>query len=157
MAKPKGDSNVRISKPPGAARFFLSKPSSNAAWRSSARRSNPFAAATPNCRTLTPLSSAAFFWLKGAHIDPYEKAASVYNHDPRRDRKLLAHRREITKLLSELDVRGTTLVPLAIYFKEGRAKVEIGVARGKQRHDKRDTIKKKEMDRDLRRAMTIRQ
>ncbi|MGN6627933.1 MAG: SsrA-binding protein, partial [Tepidisphaeraceae bacterium] len=61
------------------------------------------------------------------------------------------------KLEAELADRGTTLIPLAIYFKDGRAKVEIGVARGKQKFDKRRTIKEKEMDRDLRRAMSVRQ
>jgi SsrA-binding protein len=96
-------------------------------------------------------------YLHGAHIDPYEKAALAYNHDPRRPRKLLAHRREIKKLEGETSVKGTTLIPLAIYFKGGRAKVEIGVARGKQQHDKRDSIRKKEMDRELRRAMSRRQ
>ena len=95
-------------------------------------------------------------FLVGAHIDPYEKAALVYNHEIRRDRKLLVHKRELKKLASATDDRGTTLIPLAIYFKDGRAKVELGVARGKQQHDKRATIKKKEMDRELRKAMTVR-
>ncbi len=95
-------------------------------------------------------------FLVGAHIDPYEKAALAYNHEPRRDRKLLVHKRELKKLVGESAERGTTLVPLAIYFKGGRAKVEIGVARGKQQHDKRASIKKKEMDREIRRAMTQR-
>ena len=90
------------------------------------------------------------------YIDPYEKAALVYNHEPTRPRRLLAHRREIKKLEGALTQKGTTLVPLAIYFKDGRAKVEIGVARGKQQHDKRDTIRKKEMDRELRRATSRR-
>ncbi len=96
-------------------------------------------------------------YLAAAHIDPYAKAAIVYNHDPRRERKLLVHKREIKKLQQELDVRGTTLIPLAIYFKDGRVKVEIGVARGKQKHDKRATIKEKEIDREMRRVMTVRQ
>ena len=95
-------------------------------------------------------------YLYGAHIDPYEKAALAYNHDPRRPRKLLAHRREIKKLAGEISVKGTTLGPLAIYFTGGRAKVEIGVGRGKQQHDKRDAIRKKEMDREVRRAMSHR-
>lgn len=95
-------------------------------------------------------------FLMGAHIDPYEKAAIAYNHEPRRDRKLLLHKRELKKLISETAERGTTLVPLAIYFKNGRAKVEIGVARGKQQHDKRASIKKREMDREIRKAMTHR-
>ena len=95
-------------------------------------------------------------FLAGAHIDPYEKAAIVYNHEPRRDRKLLLHKSELKKLAGELEERQTTLVPLAIYFVNGRAKVEIGVARGKQQHDKRASIKKKEMDREMRKATTFR-
>ena len=92
--------------------------------------------------------------LHGCHIDPYDKAA--LNHEPLRPRKLLAHRREIHKLEDATCERGTTLIPLAIYFKGGRAKIEIGVARGKQHHDKRQSIKKKEMDREMRKAMTQR-
>jgi SsrA-binding protein len=95
--------------------------------------------------------------LHGAHIDPYEKAAIVYNHEPKRDRKLLVHKREIKKLVDQTSVKATTLIPLAIYFKDGRAKLELGVARGKQQHDKRDTIKRKEIEREVRRAMTHRQ
>src|SRR5690242_10646129 len=91
-----------------------------------------------------------------AHIDPYAKAAIVYNHEPKRPRRLLAHKREIHKLEQSTLEKGTTLIPLAIYFKDGRAKVEIGVARGKQHHDKRDAIRKKEMDRELRRATSRR-
>jgi SsrA-binding protein len=89
--------------------------------------------------------------LYGCHIDPYEKAA--IGHEPLREKKLLAHKREIKKLADETEQRGVTLVPLAIYFKDGKAKVELGVGRGKQAHDKRDSIKKKEQDRELRRAM----
>src|SRR5438105_7229246 len=91
-----------------------------------------------------------------SHIDPYAKAALVYNHEPNRPRRLLAHRREIKKLDTETQQRGTTLVPLAIYFKDGRAKVELGVARGKQHFDKRASIRKKEQDREIRRAMSHR-
>ena len=93
--------------------------------------------------------------LHGCHIDPYEKAANA-NHDPLRERKLLVHKRELKKLDDETRERGTTLIPLAIYFKDGRAKVELGVARGKQHHDKRQAIKKKEMDREMRKAMSQR-
>lgn len=94
--------------------------------------------------------------LHGCHIDPYKQAAIVYNHVPRRERFLLAHQREIRKLQGELEQKGTTLIPLAIYFKGGRAKVEIGVAKGKQQFDKRQTIKKKEADRELRRVQSFR-
>jgi SsrA-binding protein len=94
--------------------------------------------------------------LHQCHIDPYEKATLAWNHDPLRIRRLLVHKRELHKLENATKDRGTTLIPLAIYFKDGRAKVEIGVARGKQHHDKRDAIRKKEMDREVRRAMTHR-
>ena len=93
--------------------------------------------------------------LYGAHIDPYEKAA-LNSHEPKRSRVLLVHRRELKRLADEAEQKGTTLVPLAIYFKNGLAKLELGVGRGKRQFDKRDTIKKKEMDRELRRAMSHR-
>jgi SsrA-binding protein len=89
--------------------------------------------------------------LVNCHIDPYAKAALVYNHEPRRERVLLVHRRELKKIADESSVKGTTLIPLSIYFKDGRAKLELGVATGKQQFDKRATIKRKEQDRDLRR------
>jgi len=95
--------------------------------------------------------------LHQCHIDPYEKAAIVYNHVPARERKLLVHRREMRKLEDATKVKGTTLIPLAIYFKDGFAKLELGVAKGKQQHDKRATIKQKEADRDLRRITMHRQ
>lgn len=94
--------------------------------------------------------------LHGCHIDPYEKAAGFTVHDPTRDRVLLVHKREIQKLEDETAQRGTTLIPLSIYFKDGRAKLELGIAKGKQHQDKRDSIRKKEQDRDMRRAMTRR-
>src|SRR5690242_17680644 len=90
--------------------------------------------------------------LHGCHIDPYEQAGK-YNHDPLRDRVLLVHKREIRKLAEETSIRGITLIPLAIYFKDGYAKIEVGVAKGKQQHDKRATIREKEQKRDLQRIM----
>jgi SsrA-binding protein len=94
--------------------------------------------------------------LHGCHIDPYAPA-SKFNHETLRERRLLAHKREIRKLEQALKTKGTTLIPLALYFKDGRVKVEIGVGRGKQQHDKRDAIRKKEQDRELRRVMSRRQ
>jgi SsrA-binding protein len=94
--------------------------------------------------------------LHNCHIEPYKQSAIVYNHQPRRPRRLLAHRREIKRLVEALSKGGSTLVPLSIYFKDGRAKVELGLVRGKKSHDKRDTIRQKESDRELRRAMTRR-
>lgn len=92
--------------------------------------------------------------LHGCHIDPYDKASAQANHIPLRERALLVHHREIRKLESELKQRGTTLIPLAIYFSKGMAKLELGVAHGKQQHDKRDTIRKREQDREMRRIMS---
>ena len=92
-------------------------------------------------------------WLYGLHIDPYKKAAAMFNHEPTRSRKLLVHKREIKRLIDATREKGTTLVPLAIYFNNrGIAKLELAVAHGTQHHDQRASIKKKEMDRDLRRA-----
>ena len=78
------------------------------------------------------------------------------NHRPERDRKLLLHKREILKLGGKATERGLTLVPLRVYWKSGRVKMEIGLARGKQAHDKRDSIKKKDQEREARQALSRR-
>lgn len=91
-------------------------------------------------------------YLVNAQISPYDKAWRD-NADPRRERKLLLHRREISRLKGKLAERGFTLVPLELYFKNGRAKVKLGLARGKRVHDKRETIRQRETDRDLQRTM----
>jgi SsrA-binding protein len=86
------------------------------------------------------------------HISPYEQAGRD-NPDPRRDRRLLLHRAEIRRLSGKLAERGFTLIPLRLYWKNGRAKVELGLARGKRRHDKREAIRRRETDRELARAL----
>jgi SsrA-binding protein len=91
-------------------------------------------------------------WLHNVHIPPYAPA-SRENHEPERDRKLLAHRREIDRLVGRVQERGLTLVPTRIYFRNGRAKVEIAVARGKDRFDKREAIRERETRRDMDRAL----
>ena len=91
-------------------------------------------------------------WLQNVHIAPYAPAASQ-NHEPERPRKLLAHRREIERLLGQVAEKGLTIVPTRIYFKDGRAKVEIAVGRGKDRFDKRHSIKAREEKRDIDRAL----
>jgi len=91
-------------------------------------------------------------WLHNVHIPPYAPA-SRDNHEPERDRKLLAHRREIDRLVGRIQERGLTLVPTRIYFRDGRAKVEIAVARGKDRFDKREAIRERETRRDMDRAL----
>src|SRR4051794_15480493 len=76
-------------------------------------------------------------WLVGLHIAPYNNAEGVFGHDPHRDRKLLVHRDELLRLKSRVDQDRLALIPLALYFKNGRAKVELALARGRKRYDKR--------------------
>jgi SsrA-binding protein len=87
-------------------------------------------------------------WLEGMHINPYEHG-SIYNHEPRRKRKLLLQKKQIRKLLGGLKEKGLTLVPLSVYFKGPYAKVELALARGKKSYDKREAIAKRESDRNL--------
>jgi SsrA-binding protein len=89
-------------------------------------------------------------WLIGMHISPFEKG-NINNHDPKRDRKLLLHKREIRRLIGKLTERGLTLIPLRVYFKHNIAKLELGLARGKKSYDKREAIKKREVERQMRR------
>ena len=91
-------------------------------------------------------------FLHNMHIAPYE-AGNRYNHDPNRSRKLLLHRGEIKRLMGKMSGRGLTLVPLRLYFKRGKAKVEISLARGKTQYDKRETIKKREADMEVQKAL----
>jgi SsrA-binding protein len=91
-------------------------------------------------------------WLHNVHIPPYGPA-SRENHEPERSRKLLMHRREIERLIGKTREKGLTLVPTRIYFRDGRAKVEIALARGKDVGDKRQTIKEREMKREMERAI----
>ena len=90
-------------------------------------------------------------WLIGVHISPYEQG-NIFNHDPLRKRKLLVHGSEIRRLYGKVRVAGFTLVPTKLYFKEGRAKVEVALAKGKTTYDKRETLAKKEAERDMERA-----
>ncbi len=91
-------------------------------------------------------------WLLGAHIAPYAHG-NVANHDPLRPRKLLLHRHEISKLGAKVAQQGLTLVPLRLYLKDGIAKVELALARGRKRYDKRAAIAKREAERDMARAV----
>jgi len=91
-------------------------------------------------------------WLKSLHIAQYTHG-TVNNHDPLRDRKLLLEKREIKKIEAKLKEKGYTLVPLRIYFKERLAKIEIGLARGKKFHDKRESIKQKDVEREMKRFL----
>ena len=89
---------------------------------------------------------------EGMHISPYEQG-NIFNRDPMRPKKLLMHKSEIRKLDGLVSRQGYTLVPLEIYLKDGRMKLQLGLCRGKAEHDKRDTIAKRDADRDIRRAL----
>jgi len=95
-------------------------------------------------------------WLIGMHISPYEQAGAYFQHDPLRPRKLLLHRREIAYLRAQLGQKGLTLVPLRLYLRDGRAKLEIGLAKGKKLYDKRDTLAERDARRDIERALRSR-
>ncbi len=90
-------------------------------------------------------------FLIGTHISPYEQG-NIFNHDPLRARKLLVHARELRRLYGKVQIAGYTLVPTKMYFKDGRVKVEIALAKGKAKYDKRQTLAKKEAQRDMERA-----
>ncbi len=91
-------------------------------------------------------------WLVNAHIAHY-KPANRDNHDMRRERKLLLHKKEIEKMWEEVQRKGSTIVPIRVYLKNGRAKIEIAVAKGKQKYDKRQSIKKRDAEREMQRAL----
>jgi len=87
-------------------------------------------------------------WLVGAHIAPYEHA-SAFQHDPDREKKLLLNKREIRELYDALRIKGLTIIPVRVYLKGGRAKVEIAIAKGKKKYDKREAIKKRDFEREV--------
>ena len=91
-------------------------------------------------------------WVIGMHISPYEQG-NIFNVDPLRDKKLLMHKSEIRKLASQVQRQGYTLIPLRIYLKDGRMKLELGLCKGKQLHDKRDDAADRAAKRDIERAM----
>ncbi len=95
-------------------------------------------------------------WVEGMHISPYEQG-NIYNRDPLRPKKLLLHRSEIRKLDSLVMRQGFTLIPLELYFRDGRVKVQLGLCKGKQLHDKRDSMAKKDSDREIQRALRQKQ
>ncbi len=95
-------------------------------------------------------------WVEGMHISPYEQG-NIFNRDPLRPKKLLLHKKEIRKLDQDTARQGYTLIPLEIYLKEGRVKLQLGVCKGKQAHDKRDSIARRDSEREIRRALRERQ
>lgn len=95
-------------------------------------------------------------WLEEAHIAPYEQA-SIFNHEPRRPRKLLLHSSEIRRLWNTVRQKGVTIIPISVYIKNGRAKVEIATAKGKKLYDKRNEIAKRDSQREIERNMHARE
>ena len=91
-------------------------------------------------------------WLVGLHISPYQFARDG-GHEPERTRKLLLHRGQIERIRGKLDQKGLTLIPTRLYFKEGKAKVEMALAKGKAQYDKRETLKRRQAEREMQRAM----
>ena len=95
-------------------------------------------------------------WIEGMHISPYEQG-NIFNRDPLRPKKLLLHRGEIRKLDGLVMRQGFTLIPLELYFKDGRVKVQLGLCKGKKLHDKRDSMAQKDSEREIQRALRQRQ
>ena len=94
-------------------------------------------------------------WVKGMHISPYEKG-NIFNRDPMRVRKLLMHRREINKLFGTVKQDGLSLIPLSLYFKDSKVKVQVGLCKGKKLYDKRDDAAKRDAKREIERSMKSR-
>lgn len=94
-------------------------------------------------------------WLLNMHVPPYEQG-NQFNHDPVRTRKLLLHKREVRRLIGAVERQGLTLVALEVYFKGSHAKVRIGLGKGKKVHDKRETIRRREVNREIARALKVR-
>lgn len=92
-------------------------------------------------------------WLTNVHISPYDTTGKYFNHEAKRDRKLLLHKKEINKLIGALQEKGLTLVPLKMYLKGEWVKVSLGLGKGKKLHDKRETIKRREDQREMQRAL----
>ena len=95
-------------------------------------------------------------WLVEAHIAPYEQAGTHFNHEPKRKRRLLLHKKQIRELWNNIRIKGMTVVPTRVYLKDGRAKIEIAIAKGKKAYDKRATIAKRDEARDNERATRVR-
>jgi SsrA-binding protein len=97
---------------------------------------------------------AGELWLHNLHISPYEPG-NRFNHDPLRARKLLLHRREMRKMIGQVEQKGLTLIPLDLYFRRGVAKVTLGLVRGKKLHDKREDLRRRDQEREMERAYKV--
>ena len=109
-------------------------------------------AGTLNLKDAYCLVKSGEIFVRGMHVSPYEKG-NIFNRDPDRDRRLLMHKKEIVKLGAKSAQEGLALIPLSVYFKDSRVKVEVGLCRGKKLYDKRETDAKRQAERDIDRAM----
>jgi SsrA-binding protein len=109
-------------------------------------------AQSPNLRDafvdVTPSKNGSEAWLLNAHIPPYSHG-NIWNHEPNRKRKLLLHRYQLNKIFGAITQKGISVIPTRMYFKAGKVKVELGLGKGKKKHDKRDAIKKKSAEREM--------
>src|SRR3989442_6704531 len=105
-----------------------------------------------NLRGAYAISRNGELWLENTHIAPYEHG-NRYNHEPMRNRKLLLHRREIEQLQAKVETKGLTLIPLKLYLKGGKAKIELGLCRGKKLYDKREAIAERDIKREMDRVI----
>jgi SsrA-binding protein len=101
-------------------------------------------------------ASRGEMWLQGLHIGAYSGATGAFAHDPERDRKLLLHKDEILRLSARVDQDGLALVPMSLYFKEGRAKVELALARGRRKYDKRQALARRDAEREAQQELSRR-
>ena len=141
--------------PPRTRRLFTTISCSTDTKRESsfaARRSNPIRQGKLNLKDSWCSIVDGELFVNGMHISPYEHG-NIFNRDPLRVRRLLMHKREIMRLLGQTKQEGLTLVPLSVYFVKGRAKVEVGLCKGKKLYDKRETAAKKDAARNIERSM----
>ena len=105
---------------------------------------------------VSDIPNAEEAWLVESHIAPYEQAGKYFNHEPKRKRRLLLHKKQIRELWNNVRIKGNTIVPTRVYLKDGRAKIEIALAKGKKAYDKRATIAKRDEARSNERATRVR-
>lgn len=145
-----GDRDASVNRAASHNYFLLEKFEAGVALRGTEVKS--VRGGRANLRDAYGLMKDGELWLINAHIGPYEHG-NIFNHEPLRTRKLLVHRSELNKLLGKTQQKGLTLIPTRLYFKNGRVKVEIALAKGKQNWDKRETERRKDADKEAREAI----
>ena len=145
-----GDHDASVNRAASHNYFLLEKFEAGAVLRGTEVKS--VRAGRANLKDAYGLVKDGELWLINAHIGPYEHG-NIFNHEPLRTRKLLVHRSQLNKLFGKTQQRGLTLIPTRLYFKNGRVKVEMALAKGKQSWDKRETERRRTADREAREAM----